>query len=87
MYRGDAGFVTWRSSSFIHYVPLNFLDFDTVNMFLKSKEIPEAELDLVEPWFKTKYSENLIPPAWQTACKVRRFCSKILDLKDFRIFF
>jgi len=45
------------------------LVFDSVNMFLKSRDIPAEELDQVEPWFNTKFSETSIPASWAQACK------------------
>ena len=38
-------------------------------MFLKSRDIPAEELDQVEPWFNTKFSETSIPASWAQACK------------------
>ena len=40
-------------------------------MFVKTCDMSESELDQVEPWFKTKYSESEIPSAWISACKVK----------------
>lgn len=37
---------------------------DSVNVFLRSKEIPAESLDLVEPWFGTRYSSAAVPEAW-----------------------
>jgi len=48
---------------------MDALVFDEVNMFLKSGDIPEEELDQLEPWFSTKYSELSIPDSWAAACK------------------
>ena len=30
----------------------------------RSKEIPAESLDLVEPWFGTRYSSAAVPGAW-----------------------
>merc|ERR1719354_548015 len=45
------------------------LDVENVNIFLKSRDIPEEELDKLEPWFNTKFSESHIPTEWMEACR------------------
>lgn len=37
---------------------------DKVNIFLRSKEIEADKLQLVEPWFGTKYNREDIPKEW-----------------------
>ena len=37
---------------------------DSVNIFVRSKEISADTLDKVEPWFGTKYSQGDIPKEW-----------------------
>ena len=37
---------------------------EKVNVFLRSKEIPSENLDKVEPWFGTKYSQSDVPLQW-----------------------
>jgi len=45
------------------------LEFETVNIFVKSPDFGEEDLDKLEPWFSTKYSESDIPESWIKACK------------------
>jgi len=45
------------------------LDFETVNMFVKSRDFNEVELDQVEPWFGTKFARSDIPSEYQLASR------------------
>ncbi|XP_023349391.1 nardilysin [Eurytemora carolleeae] len=49
---------------------------ESVNIFVKTCDISESELDQVEPWFNTKYSESEIPSAWILACKDHVYSSE-----------
>merc|ERR1719430_2447520 len=44
---------------------LEKMDRQSVNIFLRSKELPSASLDQTEPWFGTKFSCEEIPNQWR----------------------
>ena len=62
--------------------PWYIIDFGSVNMIVKSRDFDESSLDLVEPWFGTKYARTDIPTAWQVACKVGCDIYKLVDVKS-----
>jgi nardilysin len=49
---------------------------ESVNIFVKTMDIPEPELDQLEPWFNTRYSESSIPHTWIQAAKDKCFISE-----------
>ncbi|CAK9817833.1 Nrdc [Anthophora plagiata] len=59
---GQELYFEYNPENIQHY--LNYLTPDDVNIIISNKKFNDEELDKVEPWFKTKYTDTVIPNKW-----------------------